>query len=105
MFAAPFPTRTITAIARAALTLALVLLLSGAASACPTCKDGIANGGSAGMVQGYSISILFMMSMPFLILCGLGTYFYLEVRKARRNAPPPELPTPNLPADLTADWT
>ena len=27
-----------------------------------------------------------MMSMPFLIFGGIGTYFYLLVRKARKNA-------------------
>jgi hypothetical protein len=35
-------------------------------------------------VRGYFWSILFMMSMPFLIIGGLGTMFYLDVRRARR---------------------
>ena len=46
--------------------------------------------------------------LPFVILCGLGTYFYFEIRKARRNAPTPAQPTAGsrtLPADLTAEWT
>ncbi|GIW94299.1 MAG: hypothetical protein KatS3mg110_2340 [Pirellulaceae bacterium] len=52
--------------------------------ACPTCKQAIAEGGNAeGLVRGYYYSILFMMSMPFLILGGLGAYFYWEVRRAR----------------------
>ena len=33
---------------------------------------------------GYFWSIIFMMSMPFLILTGLSTMFYLDVRRARR---------------------
>ena len=68
------------------LLVALVfsLLTPSAAIACPTCKDGLANGSShSNMVLGYQASIIFMMLMPFLILGGLGTYFYLEVRKAR----------------------
>ena len=55
--------------------------------ACPTCKDGMAEGGgphSANMVQGYFYSILFMMAMPFLIVGGLSALFYWEIVKARR---------------------
>ena len=72
------------ALARWILTIALMLTFAAACQACPTCKDGIAEGGQhAGMVRGYFWSILFMMSMPFLIFGGLGTYFYLQVRQAR----------------------
>jgi hypothetical protein len=35
-----------------------------------------------GMVRGYFWSILFMMSMPFVIFGGLATYFYLQVKRA-----------------------
>ena len=38
------------------------------------------------MAEAYFWSILFMMSMPFLILFSLSTYFYLLVRKARLEA-------------------
>ena len=53
--------------------------------ACPTCKEAVAENGQsqAGLVRGYFWSILFMMSMPFLIFCGLGYYFGWQVRKAR----------------------
>jgi hypothetical protein len=65
------------------LFVALVLLFAGVASACPTCKDGISeNGGN--LVRGYQWSIIFMMSMPFLILGGMSTMFYLDVRRARK---------------------
>lgn len=68
-----------------ALGLALVLCLSDAALACPTCKDGMTHDPhTASMIQGYFFSILFMMSMPFLILFGLGAYFFWVIRRARR---------------------
>jgi hypothetical protein len=35
-------------------------------------------------VNAYGWSIVFMMSMPFLILGSLSAYFYYEVCKARR---------------------
>lgn len=78
--------------ALAGLLLCFVMLcgffgpLADGVSACPTCKDSIAHSDpeSANLVRGYFWSILFMMSMPFLILGGLASYFYYEVRKARR---------------------
>lgn len=71
------------AVAAAVLLLAAVFLID-VASACPTCKDGVehaANG--ANLVRGYFWSIVFMMSMPFLIFASLSAYFYLLVRRAR----------------------
>lgn len=70
---------------RTFLALFIALLLATAASACPTCKEGISeNGGN--LVRGYQWSILFMMSMPFLILAGMSSMFYLDVRRARKRA-------------------
>ena len=60
-----------------------MLLMVGTADACPTCKLASAENGFD-PVRGYFWSILFMMSMPFLILGGLGTMFYLDVRRARK---------------------
>jgi heme/copper-type cytochrome/quinol oxidase subunit 2 len=37
---------------------------------------------AANIARGYFWSILFMLSMPILILTGLGSYFYWEVRRA-----------------------
>src|SRR5438128_1417706 len=66
------------------LMLIAVMLSAGVATACPTCKDSLAHDpASAGLVRGYAYSILFMLSMPPLILGGLSAYFYWEVRKAR----------------------
>jgi len=60
-----------------------VLLLAGIAHACPTCKDQLASDPATyNVARGYFWSILFMLSMPILILTGLGSYFYWEVRRA-----------------------
>ncbi len=69
----------------ALLALVVVLCLVGDAWACPTCKDGIAENdpSSQAMAAGYFYSILFMMSMPFLIIGTFGSFAYLSVRKAR----------------------
>jgi len=61
------------------------LLLFSAAKlcACPTCKDSIGPG-DENLAQAYGWSIVFMMAMPFLIFGSLGTYLYIEIRRARR---------------------
>ena len=70
----------------AALTL-LALCAPQLLLACPTCKDSLANDpAAASMARAYQYSILFMMSMPFLILFTLGAYFYWEIRRARKAA-------------------
>ena len=67
----------------AVLSLAVLALLAGVAEACPTCKDQMAaDPAAANIARGYFWSILFMLSMPILILTGLGSYFYWEVRRA-----------------------
>jgi heme/copper-type cytochrome/quinol oxidase subunit 2 len=67
----------------AVLSLAVLVLLAGVAEACPTCKDQMAaDPAAANIARGYFWSILFMLSMPILILTGLGSYFYWEVRRA-----------------------
>jgi len=67
------------------LTLVIVLSLASDASACPTCKDGLAEDdpSSQAMAAGYFYSILFMMAMPFVIIGTFGGFAYLSVRKAR----------------------
>jgi hypothetical protein len=70
-------------IRRVILSTMTVLLLVTVCQACPTCRDGIAEGAQqAGIIRGYFWSILFMMSMPFLILGGLSAYFYYQIRQA-----------------------
>ena len=68
------------------LCAALVLLCAlEPAWACPSCKDSLAQNdpARASLVRGYFWSILFMMSMPFLIFSGLSGYFYWQIRRAR----------------------
>lgn len=86
--------------------IALALVLTSVASACPTCKDNLAhNPATANLARGFYYSILFMVSMPFVIFGSLSAYFYWEVRKAKArqlaestkpDLPQPELPRPNL---------
>jgi hypothetical protein len=66
------------------LALTAVMLSAAMATACPTCKDSLAHDpASANLARGYAYSILFMLSMPPLILGGLSAYFYWEIRKAK----------------------
>lgn len=71
------------------LTLGLVALWAGAASACPNCKAALAENseGGADLVRGYFYSILFMMSMPFTILGAFSFSMYRAVKKAQASAP------------------
>ena len=74
----------------AALVMTLVLGLAQASHACPTCKNALhEDPAQQGMVAGYFYSILFMMSMPFLLIGSFGGYAYLLVRRSR-NARRPE---------------
>ncbi len=73
---------------RHAAVIAVVCLIwlccQSVAVACPTCAEGMANDPNhAAMVQGYFWSIIFMMSMPFLVFAGMCSYFYYEIRRGR----------------------
>jgi hypothetical protein len=68
----------------AAVALA-TLAFAQVATACPTCGNSIEHSGG-NLAEGFYWSILFMMSMPFVILGGLSLLFWLEIRKARRAA-------------------
>jgi hypothetical protein len=76
------------------LMVALVLLAGApAATACPSCKEALGNSSGGGdLVSGFFWSILFMLSMPFLLLGSFGLYFYYLVRKARAAKPAAEGP-------------
>ena len=71
--------------------LALCLLaspaLSGRAAACPNCKEAVSAQPSemAGIARGYNYSVLFMVSMPFMML---GTGAFMVARAAKRGALP-----------------
>jgi hypothetical protein len=64
---------------------AIVLSVADAAWACPTCKDSVAQNDPQyqSMAAGYYYSILFMLSMPFIIITTFGTFAYRSVKKAQ----------------------
>ena len=66
------------------LLIAAITLLAGSTTAwgCPFCKEALGSSGGD-LVSGFFYSILFMLSMPVLIFTGMGTYFYILVRRAR----------------------
>src|SRR5882672_6973649 len=70
----------------AAIILALVLLIASVAAACPTCKEGLAQNDPQGqsLAAGYYYSILFMMSMPYIVLCTFVSVAYYSIRRARQ---------------------
>jgi heme/copper-type cytochrome/quinol oxidase subunit 2 len=77
-----------------ALSAALVLALSSVAEACPGCADAQAGQGAdrANIVRGYFWSIVFMMSMPFMLIGGFGTYCYVQFKKLKAGAEPSPVP-------------
>lgn len=81
---------------------AVLLLLAPLAEACPNCKNAISENSTeqAQVVQGYFWSILFMMSMPFLILGTFSSCMYVSVRRAKKRkaevANTPSGPVPSL---------
>lgn len=63
---------------------ALALASVAAVEACPSCKAALSSGNPEGdLVGGFFWSILFMLSMPFMVFGGISGYFYYLVRKAR----------------------
>ena len=70
-----------------ALAAAFVLALASVAEACPGCADAQAGQGAdrANIVRGYFWSIVFMMSMPFMLVGGFGTYCYVQFKKLKAN--------------------
>lgn len=80
-----------TRITRCLTLAALALVAVGAAEACPSCKAALAGDTHQGdLVGGFFWSILFMLSMPFMVFGGMSGYFYYLVRQARPNDPSPE---------------
>jgi hypothetical protein len=78
----------------AAIVVALVavLCIAATATACPNCRDALAdNPRGQSLAKGFYFSILFMMSMPFLVLGTLGTVFYRSIQRAQVD-PAPHVP-------------
>jgi hypothetical protein len=72
-------------LARPVLAIAFVFALAAVASACPTCKEGLAQNDPHGqsVAAGYYYSILFMMATPYVVLTTLGACAYRAVKKAQ----------------------
>ena len=73
---------------RIAIMVAMAAFLLGAADAawaCPNCKEGLAQNDPHGqsIAAGYYYSILFMLSMPFIIITTFGAFAYRSVKKAQ----------------------
>lgn len=68
------------------LVAAILAAVAGEAVACPMCKAalGSQDRSHGDLVGGFFWSILFMLSMPFVIFGSLTTYMYVLVRRARR---------------------
>jgi hypothetical protein len=67
------------------MSLALVAVLAVVASACPTCKEGLDQNDPQhqSTAAGFYYSILFMMSMPYIVLGSFGYLAFLSIRKAK----------------------
>lgn len=63
----------------------LLAALAPGADACPMCMEAIAGENSSGgnLPLAFYYSILFMLSMPFVIVTGFSVYFYVLHRSAR----------------------
>lgn len=69
----------------AAACLVVVLGSASVASACPSCQQALAGDVSQGdLARGIYYSVLFMMSMPFAIVCTFGTLAYRAVKREQR---------------------
>ncbi len=84
-------------VAMVVFALAVVLLLTSVASACPNCKDAMEKQDPThgGIVKGYFYSIIFMMATPYLVLASFCGVMYYRVRRARANG---ALKAPDLDA-------
>ena len=73
------------------LAVALVVLLTAVAHACPNCSEAMEKQDPThgGMVKGYFYSILFMMVTPYLIFGGFCGAMYYRIRRARQTPKAP----------------
>lgn len=72
-------------VGRSLLAFGIVALLTSMANACPTCTEGLAQHDPHGqsIAAGYYYSILFMMSMPYIVLGTFISVAYYSIRRAK----------------------
>lgn len=61
---------------------ALMLSWTAAAEACPMCKAALGTNADR-FIHAWGLSIVFMLSMPFLLVSSFSLYMYYLVRRAR----------------------
>lgn len=68
-----------------AVAVGMALLFAGAAVACPTCREGLAESDPQGqaLAAGFFYSILLMLSTPVVIVVSFGAMAYRAVKRAR----------------------
>ncbi len=78
------------------LAVLAMVMLAGEALACPNCKESMSGSDpvSVARATGYFYSILFMMSMPFVIVGTFGGAAYLSIKRAREQQAKAQLPAP-----------
>ena len=60
-----------------------LVLSTAPAQACPMCANALQSEGAGNLAQAFQYSILFMLSMPYLLLGAFGLLCYRLVRKAQ----------------------
>jgi hypothetical protein len=72
-------------LATVVLAIAVIWLWAGDVSACPTCREGVgaSDPHQQALAAGFYYSILFMLSMPVIILTTFGSCAYRAVKRAQ----------------------
>jgi hypothetical protein len=63
-------------------TFAVLVVCVSSVEACPMCKAALGNGADH-FINAWGLSIVFMLSMPFVLAGSLSAYMYVLVRRAR----------------------
>jgi len=67
------------------MAICFVVMACGVVHACPTCSEGLAQADPhhQSVAAGICYSVMFMMSMPYLILATFCSMAYLSIKRAR----------------------
>ncbi len=85
----PRPPRTVLCLGLAALLVLLLALPGSLPAQCAMCKEAVDADKAAGgrIADGIAYSILFMLSLPLLIISGFGLALWRAYRRAESDAP------------------